>query len=97
MLTCFCNSLRTLNSFARSDTGIAAMLTCLCNSLRTLNSFARSDTGVATPESHVQNKPLFAPLAVGIHTGCSTFPFCTPTKPLIQLDIMYKIVLSPKI
>ena len=27
---------------------------------------------------------LFAPLAVRVHTGCSAFPFYTPTKPLIQ-------------
>ena len=33
---------------------------------------------------------LFAPLAVCVHTGCSAFPFYTPTKPLIQLHIKYK-------
>ena len=38
------------------------------------------------PESHVQNKPLFGPLAVRVHTGCSAFPFYTLTKPLIILQ-----------
>ena len=34
---------------------------------------------------------LFAPLAVRVHTGCSTFPFYTPTKPLIRhVFIKYK-------
>ena len=69
-------------------------------------SFARSDTGdVIDSEPHlsgmckrdVQNKSLFAPLAVCVLTGCSAFPFYTPTKPLIQLHIKYKTVLFPKL
>ena len=59
------------------------------NTLRTLNSFTRSGTGVV-----IDSKPhlslLFAPLAGRVHTGCSAFPFYTPTKPLIRLHIKYK-------
>ena len=33
---------------------------------------------------------LFAPLAVRVQTACSAFPFCTPTKPLIRLNIKSK-------
>ena len=36
---------------------------------------------------------LFAPVAVRVHTGCSAFPFYPPTKPFLQLNIKYKIVL----
>ena len=51
----------------------------------------------ATSESHVQKSPLFAPLAVRVHAGCSAFPFYTPTKPLIWLHIKYKTDLFDKI
>ena len=43
-----------------------------------------------TPDSHVQKILVFDSLAVRVHTGCSTFSFYTPTKPLIQLHIKYK-------
>ena len=56
---------------------------------------ARSDTGVVIDSEpdliHMcQTSLLVAPLAVRVHTGCSTFPFYTPTKPLIWLHIKYK-------
>ena len=66
----------------------------------TSNLFARCNTGVV-----IDSKPhlsgtyktsfLFAPLAVCVLTGCFTFPFYTPTKPLMQLHIKYKTVLFP--
>ena len=63
-------------------------LTCPCIRLQTLNSIPRSDTGVVIdrepqPSRMCKTSFLFAPLAVCVHTGCSTFPFDTPTKPLI--------------
>ena len=51
----------------------------------------------ATPEFHVQNNLLFAPLAVYVQAGCSAFPFYTPTNPLIWLYLKYKTVLIPKL
>ena len=73
---------------------------CPCNTLRTANSFARSDTGVVIDSEPHRSRTckssfLFAALAVRVHTGCSAFPFYTPTKPLMRLNIEYKIVLSP--
>ena len=67
----------------------AAKLSYPCNSIRTSNSFGRCDTGVVIdsephPSCMCKTSFLFFPLAVGVHTGCSAFPFCTPTKPLIQ-------------
>ena len=47
----------------------------------------------ATPQSHMQNKPLFAPLAVRVQGGCSAFPFYTPNKQLLK----YKTALFPKL
>ena len=35
---------------------------------------------------------LFAPLTVGVHAGCSAFPFYTTIKPLILFHIEYKTV-----
>ena len=66
-------------------------------SLRTSNLFSRSDTGIVIDsEPHLsctcKTSLLFAPLAVSVHTGCSAFPFYTPTKLLIQLHIKYKTV-----
>ena len=66
------------------------------------DSFARSDTGVVIDSEPHQSRTcktslLFAPLAVRVHTGCSTFLFYTPTKPLIWLYIKYKTVLFPKL
>ena len=40
---------------------------------------------------------LFALLAVRVQAGCSAFPFYTRTKPLIQLNFIYKTVLIPKL
>ena len=62
----------------------------------------KSDTGVVIdsepyPSRTCKTSLLCAPLAVRLHTGCSAFPFCTPTKPLIQLHIKYKTVLFPKL
>ena len=59
---------------------------------RTLKSFVRSDTGVVIDSEPHQSRTcktslLFAPLAFGVHTGCSAFPFYTPTKSLIRLHI----------
>ena len=67
------------------------------NSLQTSYSFARYDTGVVIySESHVsctcKTGFMFASLVVPVHTGCSAFAFCTPTKPLIRLNIRYKII-----
>ena len=72
------------------------------HTLQTLNSFASSDSGVVIDsEPHLRRmcktSLLFAPFAVHIHTGCSAFPFYTPTKPLIQLHIKYKSVMFPKL
>ena len=60
----------------------------------------RSDTGVVIDcEPHLgrtcKTNLLFAPSADRVHTGCSAFPFYTPTKPFIQLHIKYKTVLFP--
>ena len=79
-----------------------AKLTCPCTALRTSNSFSRCDTGVVIDrEQHLsctcKSSFLFAPLAVRVHIGCSAFPFWTPTKPLMRLNIKFKIVLSPKL
>ena len=79
----------------------AAKLTCPCDTLWTTNSFARSDTSAVIdnephPSSTCKTSLLFAPLAVHLHTGCSTFLCYTPTKPLIQLHAKYKTVLFPK-
>ena len=57
--------------------------------LRTSISFARSDTGVVIDsEPHLSRMwktcLLFAPLPTRVHTGCSTFPFYTPS---IKLNI----------
>ena len=73
--------------------------TNLIDSCRTSNSIARSDTGVVIdsephPSRTCKTSLLFAPLAVRVYTGCSAFPFYTPTKPLIQLQIKYKTVFS---
>ena len=78
----------------------AAKLTCLCNTLWKSNSFASSDAGVVIDsEPHLsrtcKTSLLYVPLAVRVHTGCSAFPFNTPTKPLIRLHIKYKTVLFP--
>ena len=60
------------------------------NMLRTSNTLAKSDTGVviADSEPHLsrtgKTSLLDAPLAVRVHAGCSTVPFQTPTKLLIQ-------------
>ena len=68
--------------------------------ITTSNSFARGDTGIVIDsEPHLsgtcKTSLLFAPLAVCVHTGCSAaFRFYTPTKPLIRLNIKYKIVLT---
>ena len=80
----------------------AAKLTRMCNTFRTSNSYARNDTGVVIDnEPHLsgmcKTKLLFAPLAVGVQAGCSTFPFYTLTKPLKGLHLKYKTVLIPKI
>ena len=40
---------------------------------------------------------LFAPLAVCVQAGCSTFPLDTPTKLLVQLYFKYKTVLISKL
>ena len=81
------------------DWQLPSSLAC---AIRFENRIHLPDTGVV-----IDSKPhlsfmcktsfLFAPLAVHVHTGCSAFPFCTPTKPLMQLNIKYKIVLSPKL
>ena len=60
----------------------------------------RSDTGVVIDsEPHMsrtcKTNLLFASSADRVHTGCSAFPFYTPTKPFIQLHIKYKTVLFP--
>ena len=73
-----------------------------CNTLRTLHSFARSDNGVVIDSEPPTNRTcktrlLFAPLAVRVHAGASTFPFYTLKKPLIQLYIKNKTVLFPKL
>ena len=77
------------------------MLNCQCNSLQTSNSLARCDTSVVIDSkphmSHLQTSFLFASLAVGVHTGCSAFPFYTPTKLLIQLYFKNETVLIPKL
>ena len=75
----------------------AIKLTCPCNSLRKSNSFPKCNAGVVIDsEPHLSctcnTSFLFAPLAVRVHTDCSAFPFCTPTKPLIRLNIKYKIL-----
>ena len=41
----------------------------------------------------MQNKLLFAPLAVSVQAGCSPFLFYTPNKPLHK----YKTALIPKL
>ena len=68
---------------------------------RRSSSFARSDTGVIDSEPHprrtCKTSLLFAPVAVSVHAGCSTFPFYTPTKPSIRLHIKYKTCFFPKL
>ena len=61
------------------------------------NSFARSDTGVVIDsephQSHTSKTSLlFAPWAVRVQAGCSTFTFYSPTKLLIQLYFNYNNV-----
>ena len=63
-----------------------------------MNSFARSDTGVVIDsEPHLsctcKTCFFFSPLAVRVHTGCSPFPFYTPTKPFFK----NKTVLIPQL
>ena len=57
--------------------------------------------GVIDSEPHLsrtcKTSLLFAQLDARVHTGCSAFLFCTPTKPLIRLNSKHKIVLSPKL
>ena len=77
------------------------MLTWPCNALRTSSSIARSDTSVV-----IDNEPylsrmcktslVFAFLAVRFHAGSSTFPFNTPTNPLIRFHSKLKNVSFPK-
>ena len=67
-----------------------------------INSFVRSGTGVVIDSEPHRSRTsktsfLFAPLVVRVHTGCFSFLFYTPTKPLIQLHIKYKTVLFPKL
>ena len=57
----------------------------------------RSDWQGATPSRTCKTSLLFAPLAVSVQAGCSTFPFYTPTKPLIWLYFQYKTVLITKL
>ena len=38
---------------------------------------------------------LFAPLAVHVHAGCSTFPFYIPTKLLLRFHTKCKTILCP--
>ena len=69
-----------------------AKLTCPCNTFPTTNALARSDTGaVNDSEPHLsrtcKTSFLFAPLDVRFHTGCSAFPFYTPTKTFIRLSL----------
>ena len=75
---------------------------CQVNLPMQFASNIRCDTsGVVDNEPHLsrtcKTSFLFVPLAVRVHAGCSAFPFYTPTKPLIRLNIKYKIVLSPKL
>ena len=63
---------------------------------------ARSDTCVVIdsephPSGTYKTRLVFAPLAVCVQAGCSTFPFYTPTKPLVRLYFKYKTVLIPKL
>ena len=63
---------------------------------------ARRDTVVVIdsephPSRMCKTSLLFAWMAVRVHAGCSTFLFYTLIKPLIWLNIKYKIVLSPKL
>ena len=63
---------------------------------------ARSDTGIVIdsephPSRTCKASLLMAPLAVRVQAGCSTFPFYTPTKPLIRLYFKYKTVVIPKL
>ena len=51
----------------------------------------------ATPESHMHNNVLFAPLVVRVQAGCSAFPFYTPTKLLIRLYFNIQTVFIPKL
>ena len=65
-------------------------------------SFAMNDTGIVidsepNPGRTCKTSFLFAPLADRVHTDCSAFPFCTPTKPFIPFHIKYKTVLFPKL
>ena len=68
----------------------AAKFTCPCILRLTSNSFARSVTGdVIDSEPHLsltcKTSLVFAPLVVRVQTGCSAFPFYTPTKLWIRL------------
>ena len=72
-----------------NDTNLIDTAAKLTPILRTSSSFARSDNGVVIDrEPHrsckCKTSLLFAPLAVRVKTGCSAFPFYTPTKPLIR-------------
>ena len=49
------------------------------------------------PSHTCKTRLLFAALAVRVYSGCSAFPFYTPTTPLILFDIKYKTVLFPKL
>ena len=65
------------------------------------NEFDGDTGGVIDSEPYLsrtcKTSFLFAQLDVRVHTGCSAIPFCTPTKPLIRLNIEHKIVLSHKL
>ena len=51
----------------------------------------------ATSSRTCKTSFLFAQLAARVQAGCSSFPFYTPTKPLIRYNFKYKAVLISKL